>query len=429
MWFRTALVAALPLLALSAPVTNNDNNGSGSSDALPRIDYDAIIVGGGPSGLAALSGLARVRRKVLLVDSGEYRNAATRHLHDLPGNDGQQTAYYRWVARKSIANYGTVTMTNGTVTEIQPERNNTYFSVTYSFNATGGGEQAITYRARKVVLGTGLRDVIPGTPGLRENFGKGIYWCPWCDGHEHADQSLGIVGPVTSAPGTYREVATLNSDVVAFTNGTAANQTMLDATEKSFPRWHAYLEAKNVTVDDRVMTSIERLADGADPSADPSLPTHPEHDLFRVHFADGNSTLRNAFIINVPTEQASTLPRDAGAKLDDGGKIAVDPTKGLATTVPGLYAVGDANNDGATNIPYALFSGKRTAVYLHVQLERENVAALLATIPVDNNNKTAAAAATENHIASRSIHEEARAVWDEMNGQPGDVLYAGEFDQ
>lgn len=52
-------------------------------------EYDAIIVGGGPSGLSALSGLARVRRNVLLIDSGEYRNAKTRHLHDLIGFDGK----------------------------------------------------------------------------------------------------------------------------------------------------------------------------------------------------------------------------------------------------------------------------------------------------------------------------------------------------
>lgn len=58
----------------------------------PDVDestvYDAIIVGGGPSGLSALSGLARVRRNVLLIDSGEYRNEATRHMHDVIGLDG-----------------------------------------------------------------------------------------------------------------------------------------------------------------------------------------------------------------------------------------------------------------------------------------------------------------------------------------------------
>lgn len=56
-------------------------------------DYDAVIVGGGPAGLAALSGLARVRRKVLLVDSGEYRNGPTRHMHDVLGFDGKSSLW------------------------------------------------------------------------------------------------------------------------------------------------------------------------------------------------------------------------------------------------------------------------------------------------------------------------------------------------
>lgn len=54
-----------------------------------KPDFDAVIVGGGPAGLSALSGLARVRRNALLIDSGEYRNAATRHMHDVIGFDGR----------------------------------------------------------------------------------------------------------------------------------------------------------------------------------------------------------------------------------------------------------------------------------------------------------------------------------------------------
>ena len=55
---------------------------------VPKTDYDAVVVGGGPAGLSALSGLARVRRNVLLIDSGDYRNQPTRHMHDVIGFDG-----------------------------------------------------------------------------------------------------------------------------------------------------------------------------------------------------------------------------------------------------------------------------------------------------------------------------------------------------
>lgn len=65
-----------------------------------RTDYDAIVVGGGPSGLSALSGLARVRRKALLIDSGSYRNGPTRHMHDVIAYDGihsQSSMVYHFV--------------------------------------------------------------------------------------------------------------------------------------------------------------------------------------------------------------------------------------------------------------------------------------------------------------------------------------------
>jgi cation diffusion facilitator CzcD-associated flavoprotein CzcO len=46
----------LSLLALSGAVS------------VPQTDYDVIIVGGGPAGLSALSGVCRVRHNALLFD-------------------------------------------------------------------------------------------------------------------------------------------------------------------------------------------------------------------------------------------------------------------------------------------------------------------------------------------------------------------------
>ncbi|KAJ3532663.1 hypothetical protein NM208_g8338 [Fusarium decemcellulare] len=72
----------------------------------------------------------------------------------------------------------------------------------------------------------------------------------------------------------------------------------------------------------------------------------------------------------------------------------------------------DSKLHNVTNVPHALFTGKRTAVFLHVRLERENQAVELANEP-----------------AKRDTHLEARDVWERANGKPGDLLYAGDFDQ
>lgn len=252
-------------------------------------------------------------------------------------------------------------MTNGTVTKITPgDDQNTHFIVTTNGPRSAG---EVTLTARKIVLATGLRDILPETPGVRENWGQGIFWCPWCDGHEHADQSLGLLGSLDNVPGAVREMVTLNSDVVALVNGTNT-PAFRAATDAKFDKWETYLELHKVPVDNRTITAITRLQSGENHDADPSLPTVPEHDLFRVDFEEGESLLRAAFLAAFPSEQMSKVGEELGVHLY-GGRLAADQTAGLITNIPGVYAIGDANSDNTTNVPHAMFSGKRTAVYLH----------------------------------------------------------------
>ncbi|KAK4096020.1 FAD/NAD(P)-binding domain-containing protein [Parathielavia hyrcaniae] len=382
----------------------------------PATDFDAIIVGGGPAGLAALSGLARVRRKVLLIDSGEYRNQPTRHMHDVLGFDGVTPAYYRYAARQQLSHYTTVAMINGTVVKIRPaDEQNTHFVVS-SLNPPGTIMTNIT--ARKIVLATGLRDILPDTPGIRENWGQGIFWCPWCDGHEHADQPLGLLGSLDHVPAAVREMLTLNKDILALVNGTDT-PAFRAVTDAKMANWEKYLKIHNVRVDNRTITRLTRLRNGTIGTEDPSLPTVAEHDLFQVDFSEGGPVKRAAFLAAFPSEQTSKVGEEMGVQLW-GGRLAADQTAGLITNVPGVYAVGDANSDNTTNVPHALFSGKRTAVYLHVRLAREDgERELRATSVPKDKPKT----------SKRALEHAARSLWDTVNGEPGEVLYAGEFDQ
>jgi thioredoxin reductase len=256
-------------------------------------------------------------------------------------------------------------MTNGTVTEIVPGDDQNSFFVVTSTDPVSSEQKHVT--ARKVVLATGLRDLLPDTPGLRENWGKGIFWCPWCDGHEHANQSLGLLGSLDNVPAAVREMVTLNSDIIAFVNGTDTEE-MRNITEAKSPQWERYLQIHGVRIDNRTITAITRLRNGTDGTEDPSLPTHPEYDLFRVDFSEGDPVERAAFLVSYPSEQTSKLGEQMGVHLY-GGRLAADPSAGLVTNIPGVYAIGDANSDNVTNVPHALFSGKRTAVYLHGKSE------------------------------------------------------------
>lgn len=158
--------------------------------------------------------------------------------------------------------------------------------------------------------------------------------------------------------GAVLEVHTLNSDIIAFTNGTRTPEGEARASQK-YPDWDKQLEAWGVPIDNRIIESFERLQDGGthrDQDED------KQYDKFRVHFTEGEPVERNAFLVDYPTDQTSTLPAQMGLEMDNR-KIKV--TSAMRTNETGVFAIGDANSDGSTNVPHAMFSGKRAAVYIH----------------------------------------------------------------
>ncbi|KAI9797781.1 MAG: hypothetical protein M1833_005283 [Piccolia ochrophora] len=326
--------------------------------------YDVLVIGGGPAGLQALSSLGRVRRNALLLDSGDYRNAPTRRAHDVLGFDGTPPAAFRALARQQISKYPTVTMYNATIKTIENLNNGKEFVAT---DSTGK-----TYSARKVVLGTGMRDLLPSTPGIAKAWGKGIYWCPWCDGYEHRDQPLGVLGGFV--PGVVSKgltMQTLNKDIILFVNGTFTSDNIAKVAAKN-PNWEQELKDYNVIIDDRPLASITRLGSSNDVDPDGS---NALHDEFLVTFTDGATIRRSAFVTSFPEEQRSDLGKSLGVEIFEN-QLVVD-SKDMETKIKGIYAVGDANSDGSSNVPHAMWSAKRAVVGIHGVLSDEDAAALV----------------------------------------------------
>ena len=148
------------------------------------MEYDTIVVGGGAAGLAAATMLARSRRRVVVVDAGEPRNAPSPHLHGFLSRDGSAPSELLAAGRREMTGYGGQLLQDR-VRDIEPVDERGYLA-----RLDGGGELT----ARGVLVATGLRDVLPDIPGVRERWGNDVLHCPYCHGYEVRDAPIAVVG-------------------------------------------------------------------------------------------------------------------------------------------------------------------------------------------------------------------------------------------
>jgi thioredoxin reductase/SAM-dependent methyltransferase len=145
--------------------------------------YDAVVVGGGASGLNGAMMLARSRRQVAVVDAGAPRNAPADGVHGLLGHDGLPPAELLQRGRAEVRRYGGHVVT-GEVTGAARDEDG--FTVTLADGSST--------RARRLLVTTGLVDVLPDLPGVRERWGRDVLHCPYCHGWEVRDQAIAILG-------------------------------------------------------------------------------------------------------------------------------------------------------------------------------------------------------------------------------------------
>lgn len=80
--------------------------------------YEVLVVGGGAAGLSAGLVLGRARRRTLVVDAGEPRNAPAAHMQGYLSRDGMPPAELLAAGRAEIARYGTVELVTDRVVDL-----------------------------------------------------------------------------------------------------------------------------------------------------------------------------------------------------------------------------------------------------------------------------------------------------------------------
>jgi thioredoxin reductase len=149
---------------------------------------DVVVVGGGAAGLSAALTLARLRRRVTVVDAGAPRNAPAEGVHGLLALDGIGPAELLERGRTEVTGYG------GEIIRAEVSH---VMAAPDGFVVTTQGDRVL--RARRLLIATGLTDVLPEIPGLRERWGREVVHCPYCHGWEVRDRLVGVIaaGPMS----------------------------------------------------------------------------------------------------------------------------------------------------------------------------------------------------------------------------------------
>lgn len=306
--------------------------------ALPQ-SVNCAIIGAGPAGLIASIYLARFRRSLCLFDAGGSRASWIPTSHNLPGfPDGISGADFLARLRAQAARYG-VSVTNAIVESIRQDGQN------------GGGFIVRTgkqnVRATHVILATGAVDIEPDLPKLANAVQRGlIRHCPICDAFEAIDQTVGVIGNGDKLVAEARFLRDYTEHLSVYANPPGLQLSV---------RNRHVLQAHGIRIVEAPVTAVMIESER----------------IIALALADGSvdhlDTLYSALGSVVRSDLASAL----AAKSGQQGDLLVH-RKNMATSVPGLYAVGDVVS-GLSQISVAAGHAALAATAIHHQLRKPRV--------------------------------------------------------
>jgi thioredoxin reductase (NADPH) len=275
-------------------VKHNDVDGSTAREV--------IIIGGGIAGLSAAIYLGRAQRDTLVIDSGhsmaKWEPVVENYLGFADGIDGEELLRQ---GRK------------------QAERHEVEFVADEIEEASAGesefelrGKKA-TYRAKRVLLATGIFHVPPDISAVKECLGHSMFFCKDCDGFRVRGKNVAICGA--------------NNDAVEYALGMLHySACVIIATNGEKIRWspqHAeWLKEYEIPVYRERIEEVE----------------HRDRKILALEFRGA----QRVEIDNIFTTRGDVfhteLAEQLGARIDDDGQIEIDHC--LHTSVPRLYAAG-----------------------------------------------------------------------------------------
>lgn len=303
---------------------------------------DVAVIGGSAAGLAAALQLGRQRRTAIVIDAGEPRNAPASHMHGYLGHEGLPPSQLAAIGRDEVRSYGGEVL-DGRVVDVARADDGRFRLV-----LTGG--HAVV--ARRVLVATGLVDVLPEIEGVAAHWGRDVIHCPFCHGYEVRDRR--VVHLVTHEMGLH--------PAALFRQLTDRYTVVLhDGVALDHPK------------------VVELRAAGVEVVAGPAsrVVTGDDGHVAAVELADGTSLVADAVVVSTRFAVRAEAVASLGVQLVDhasglGAVVQVDAIG--ATSVPGVYAAGNVA-DPSQQVLQAAANGSWVGAMISFSLAEEDMRA------------------------------------------------------
>lgn len=306
--------------------------GKGEQSSAPKNlgHFDVVVVGGGPAGASAAIYSARKGLKTALLAErmgGQVQDTkGIENFISVAYTEGPQLAAQ---LHQHLSTYPVQIFEQRRVTEVNKD--------TKKISMEGGEFLS----AESIIITTGAKWRELNVPGEKEYLGRGVAFCPHCDGPFYKGKKVAVIGGGNSGveaaidlSGIVREVI-----VVEYNDALKADKVLVDKL-KTIP---------NISVLTNARTQ-EVLGDGARVNA--------------LKYLDRKSDTEQTLDLDGVFVQIGLLPNSQFLKdtveLTKFGEIVVD-AKGR-TSIPGIYAAGDVTTTPFKQIIIAMGEGAKAAL-------------------------------------------------------------------
>lgn len=170
--------------------------------------FGVAIIGAGFAGLSCALLLGRYGVSTVIFDGGKTRNFMTRHIHGYLGFEGATPGMLLGKAWTQVGQYRSIVAVRRKVTGAKKQD---------GLFVLEAGETA--FRARRVVIATGVKDVKPEIENFGRFDGDGAWHCPHCDGHEAAGKRLALIVSCDRPLSYAKEFLGWTGDIIIFSQG------------------------------------------------------------------------------------------------------------------------------------------------------------------------------------------------------------------